>query len=55
MGTTEEILIGIELYALLPPWTEILDVRLHERRVLANGLNFRALLRDDFVHDIDFA
>jgi hypothetical protein len=55
MRATEKILIRIQLYALLPSWTEILDVRLHQRRILAKRLNLGVLLRDYFVNDLRFA
>src|SRR5260370_29860941 len=55
MGAAEKIFVGIQHCALLLVWTEILDVRLDERRVLAKRLNFRPLLRDNPVHDFRFA
>src|ERR1700730_9588744 len=55
MGAAEKILVGVQRYALLPVWTEILDVGLYQRRVLAKRLHLRPLLRDNLVHDLHFA
>src|SRR6202023_3906678 len=52
MGATEKIFVGVQHCALLLVWTKILDVRLDERRVLAERLNLGSLLRDNPVHDL---
>ncbi len=50
LGAPEKIRVAVRHRAHTLIRAKILDVRLHQRRVLAKKLHFRLLLRHNFVH-----